>query len=156
MFNYIYKLYKIFKRKRKKSTCKNSKESVMLDKNLVSPTQDSYDVIIKVGKKLTVEVEELIKISPYTNSNNNNNPFRNKEFLSKLHNQNYKEFYVHSSILLKDIKSRYFYNALSNINNNDLKKTEKNMIKENNFEENKIIVLELPEINPKIFEVILE
>ncbi|GES90399.1 BTB/POZ domain-containing protein [Rhizophagus clarus] len=114
----------------------------MVDKNLsnsVSFTQDSYDVMIKVGQK-TLKVE--------VNSKNNNNPFRNKEFLSKVLNQNYKEFHVHSSILL-DIKSKYFYNALSDIiNNNDLKRTEKNMIK--------IIVLELPDIDPTIFEVILE
>lgn len=149
MFKYVYKLYIIFKRKRKKSTYKNSKEIRMFDKNLsnsVSSTKDSYDIIIKVGKKLPVE-----EITPIKNSNNNN-PFRDKEFLSKIHNQNYKEFHVHNSILLKDIKSKYFYNALSNfISDNDLKKTEKNMIKEN-----QIIVLELPEINPTIFEVILE
>ncbi|PKY17292.1 hypothetical protein RhiirB3_521881 [Rhizophagus irregularis] len=149
MFKCIYKLYIIFKRKRKKSTYKNSKEIRMFDKNLlnsISSTQDSCNIIIKVGKKLPVE-----ELTPIKNSNNNN-PFRDKEFLSEIYNQNYKEFHVHSSILLKDIKSKYFYNALSNFtNNNDLKSTEKCMIKEN-----QIIVLELPDINPTIFEVILE
>ncbi|CAG8731131.1 21177_t:CDS:2, partial [Rhizophagus irregularis] len=125
------------------------KEIRMFDKNLlnsISSTQDSCNIIIKVGKKLPVE-----ELTPIKNSNNNN-PFRDKEFLSEIYNQNYKEFHVHSSILLKDIKSKYFYNALSNFtNNNDLKSTEKCMIKEN-----QIIVLELPDINPTIFEVILE
>lgn len=146
MFKCIYKLYIIFKRKRKKSTYKNSKEIRMFDKNLlnsISSTQDSYDII---GKKLPVK-----ELTPIENSNDNN-PFRDKEFLSEIYNQNYKEFHVHSSILLKDIKSKYFYNALSNFtNDNDLKSTEKCMIKEN-----QIIVLELPEINPTIFEVIFE
>ncbi|CAB4483360.1 unnamed protein product [Rhizophagus irregularis] len=48
MFKCINKLYIIFKRKRKKSTYKNSKEIRMFDKNLlnsISSTQDSYDII---------------------------------------------------------------------------------------------------------------
>lgn len=74
----------------------------MFDKNLlnsISSTQDSYDII---GKKLPVK-----ELTPIENSNDNN-PFRDKEFLSEIYNQNYKEFHVHSSILLKDIKSKIF------------------------------------------------
>ncbi|GBC54301.2 uncharacterized protein OCT59_004481 [Rhizophagus irregularis] len=49
----------------------------------------------------------------------------------------------------KILNQKYFYNALSNFtNDNDLKSTEKYMIKENQ--------IELPEINPTIFEVIFE
>ncbi|PKY44516.1 hypothetical protein RhiirA4_458838 [Rhizophagus irregularis] len=136
MFKCIYKLYIIFKRKRKKSTYKNSKEIRMFDKNLlnsISSTQDSCDIIIKVGKKLPVE-----ELTPIKNSNDNN-PFRDKEFLSEIYNQNYKEFHISNQ--------KYFYNALSNFtNDNDLKSTEKYMIKENQ--------IELPEINPTIFEVV--
>ncbi|PKK80502.1 hypothetical protein RhiirC2_768014 [Rhizophagus irregularis] len=133
MFKCIYKLYIIFKRKRKKSTYKNSKEIRMFDKNLlnsISSTQDSYDII---GKKLPVK-----ELTPIKNSNDNN-PFRDKEFLSEIYNQNYKEFHI--------LNQKYFYNALSNFtNDNDLKSTEKYMIKENQ--------IELPEINPTIFEVV--
>ncbi|PKB96082.1 hypothetical protein RhiirA5_507061 [Rhizophagus irregularis] len=105
----------------------------MFDRNLlnsISSTQDSYDII---GKKLPVK-----ELTPIKNSNDNN-PFRDKEFLSEIYNQNYKEFHI--------LNQKYFYNALSNFtNDNDLKSTEKYMIKENQ--------IELPEINPTIFEVV--
>ncbi|CAG8440596.1 10404_t:CDS:2 [Funneliformis caledonium] len=129
----------------------------MNDKNLID---SSFDVLIKVGNKRRL----------FANDNTDTNPFRDVKFLNKIHdfNQYYKEFYAHSSILLKNTKSKYFYNAiiperkhdtLNNtftVNSNEKLSTIHPCDEKKRKDNVKVIILELPNIEPSIFEVILE
>ncbi|CAI2162774.1 13430_t:CDS:2 [Funneliformis geosporum] len=127
---------------------------------ILAHKDSSFDVIIKVGNKRRLFTND--------NTGTDTNPFRDVKFLNKFSNINqyYKEFYAHSFILLKNTKSKYFYNAI--ITGRKHEDTLKNIFTVHSNEEmgecfeikrkdyNKVIILELPQIEPSIFEVILE